>query len=32
MDSIAFDPRWWVTAVELPVLGAMAMMVWRVRH
>ena len=32
MDHIAFDPAWWVTAVELPVLGAMAMMVWRVRH
>jgi hypothetical protein len=32
MDNVLTDLRWWITAVELPVLGAMAMMVWRVRH
>lgn len=32
MDTFFTDLRWWITAVELPVLGAMAMTVWRVRH
>lgn len=32
MDHLFLDLRWWVAAVELPVLGAMAMTVWRVRH
>jgi hypothetical protein len=32
MDAIAFSPGWWVSAVELPILGAMALMIWRVRH
>lgn len=32
MDHIAFDLNWWVTAVELPVLGGMAMLIWRSRN
>jgi len=27
MDAIAFSPGWWVSAVELPLLGAMAL-IW----
>lgn len=29
MDHIAFDPGWWVTAVELPALGGLALLLWR---
>ncbi|MDO8608509.1 MAG: hypothetical protein Q7R40_18410 [Phaeospirillum sp.] len=29
MDHMAFDPGWWVTAVELPAMGGLALMLWR---
>ena len=29
MDHIAFDPGWWVSAVELPAMGGLALMLWR---
>ena len=29
MDHIAFDPAWWVTAVELPAMGGLALLLWR---
>jgi hypothetical protein len=29
MDHIAFDPGWWVTAVELPAMGGLALLLWR---
>ena len=29
MDHIAFDPTWWVTAVELPAMGGLALLLWR---
>jgi hypothetical protein len=32
MNTFFTDLRWWITAVELPVLGAMAMMIWRARQ
>ena len=32
MDHFAIDPTWWVTVVELPVLGGMALMLWRARQ
>lgn len=32
MENMFTDLRWWVAAVELPVLGAVAMTVWRVRQ
>ncbi|CAA7612776.1 hypothetical protein [Magnetospirillum sp. SS-4] len=32
MDHTAFDPGWWITAVELPVLGGLALTIWRTRH
>jgi hypothetical protein len=32
MDTIALTPNWWITAVELPVLGGLAMLMWRTRH
>jgi len=32
MDPIVpFDPQWWVTAVELPVLGGLYWLLWRTR-
>ena len=32
MDHVIFDPGWWVTAVELPTLGGMALLIWRSRQ
>ncbi|RAU23816.1 hypothetical protein CU669_01630 [Paramagnetospirillum kuznetsovii] len=32
MDHTVFDPGWWTTAVELPVLGGLAMLLWRTRQ
>ncbi len=32
MDHLAFDPVWWITAVELPTLGGMALIIWRSRQ
>jgi len=32
MDPLFSPPAWWVTAIELPALGAMAMLLWRLRH
>ncbi|CAA7613095.1 conserved hypothetical protein [Candidatus Terasakiella magnetica] len=31
MEHVAFDPNWWISAVELPVLGGMALTIWRSR-
>jgi hypothetical protein len=31
MDHFAFDTVWWITAVELPVLGGLFMIIWRTR-
>jgi hypothetical protein len=32
MDTLLSAPAWWVTAIELPALGAMATMLWRSRQ
>lgn len=32
MDHALLDPGWWVTAIELPALGAMALLLWRARQ
>ncbi len=32
MDHSLLSPDWWITAVELPVLGGLAMLLWRTRH
>lgn len=33
MDPITtFDPQWWVSAVELPVLGGLYWLLWRTRQ
>ncbi|CCG41960.1 hypothetical protein [Magnetospirillum molischianum] len=32
MDHTLLDPGWWVTAIELPVIGAMALLLWRSRQ
>jgi hypothetical protein len=32
MDHAFLDPGWWVTAIELPALGAMALLLWRARQ
>ncbi len=31
-SSHLFDPFWWVTAVEMPVLGALFWLIWRTRR
>ena len=31
MESFLTTPGWWVTAIELPALSAMALMLWRSR-
>jgi len=32
MDHVVFDTGWWITAVELPCLGGMALLLWRSRQ
>ncbi|OAN50150.1 hypothetical protein A6A04_01700 [Paramagnetospirillum marisnigri] len=32
MDHSLLSPDWWITAVELPVLGGLAMLLWRTRQ
>lgn len=32
MDHWSLDLAWWVTAVELPTLGGLFVMIWRTRH
>lgn len=31
MEHMGIDPLWWVTAVELPVLGGLFLLIWRAR-
>lgn len=32
MEHMGMDPSWWITAVELPVLGGLFALIWRGRH
>ncbi len=32
MDHWSLDLGWWITAVELPALGGLFVMIWRARH
>lgn len=31
MDHWSIDLMWWITAVELPVLGGLFLLIWRIR-
>ena len=32
MDPVTFDPQWWIGAVELPILGGLYWLIWRIRQ
>lgn len=32
MEHMNMDPLWWITAVELPVLGGLFWLIWRARQ
>ncbi len=32
MGDLPIDMIWWISAVELPVIGALVMMIWRTRR
>ena len=32
MDDFAFDMNWWVTVIQIPVLGGMFWLIWHIRN